>query len=136
MIADFIVSVAASVVSSVICGFFAKKAFGKNSDVLTTIYSIYIAFSTFAFSIVLAFVLNDSISNAFVTWSGQNIFTVIKYVSSLFWILFVSVTFVTIIFIIVRQIELSLKLNQKSENKAFKETINYYNSLNKEGDNK
>lgn len=132
MISDFIVSVAASVVSSGICGFFVKKAFGKSSDVLTTIYSIYIAFSTFAFSILLAFVLSDSITNAFIVWSGQNAFTLIKYVSSLFLILFVNVTIATIVFIIVRQIE----LGQKNINKAHKEMINYYNSLNKEGDNK
>ncbi len=132
MIADFIVSVASSVVSSVICGLFAKKAFGKKADVLATIYSIYIAFSIFAFSILLAFVLSDSVSNAFITWSGQNVFTVIRYVSSLFWILFVNVTIVTIIFIIVRQIE----LNQKSIDKVHKEMVDYYNSLNKEGDNK
>lgn len=132
MITDFIVSVAASVVSSIICGLFAKKAFGKNSDVLTTIYSVYISFSTFAFSILLAFVLSDNLSTAFATWSGQNAFTVLKYVSSLFWVLFISVTIVTIIFIIVRQIELS----QKSMDKSRKELMDYYNSLNKERDNK
>ena len=132
MIIDFIVSVAASVVSSIICGLFVKKAFGKNSDVLTTIYSIYISFSTFAFSILLAFVLSDSLSTAFATWSGQNAFIVLKYVSSLFWVLFISVTIVTIIFIIVRQIELS----QKSMDKSRKELMDYYNSLNKESNNK
>lgn len=132
MLVDFIVSVSASVVSSIICGLLAKKAFGKNNDVLTTIYSIYIAFSTFAFTILLAFVLSNNLSNAFATWSGQNAFTVLKYVSSLFWILFINVTIVTIIFLIVRQMELS----QKSMDKARKEMMDYYNSLNKEGVNK
>lgn len=131
MIADFIVSVSASVVSSIICGLFTKKAFGKNSDVLITLYSIYISFSTFAFSILLAFVLSDSLSNAFATWSGQNAFTVLKYVSSLFWVLFINVTIVTIIFIIVRQMELT----QKSMDKSRKELMDYHNSLNKDGDN-
>lgn len=132
MLVDFIVSVSASVVSSIICGLLAKKAFGKKSDVLTTIYSIYISFSTFAFTILLAFVLSDSIRNAFTIWTGQTAFTVLKYVSSLFWILFINVTIVTILFIIVRQMELS----QKSMDKARKEMMDYYNSLGEEGDNK
>lgn len=132
MFVDFIIGVAASIVASVICGFFTKKVFGKNSDVLTSIYIIYTSFSAFVFVILLAFVLSGNIQNAFATLTGQGAFTLLRYVSSLFWILFLNVTIVTITFIIVRQIELS----QKSMDKARKEMINYYNSLNKESDNK
>lgn len=109
MIADFLVNVCAAVVSSIICGIFANKAFGKNRDILTIIYSIYISFSIFAFLILLAFVLSDSMKNVFALWTGQNAFTVLKYISSLFWILFVNVSAVTIIFIIARLIENSQK---------------------------
>ena len=132
MFVDFIIGVAASIVASVICGFFTKKVLGKNSDVLTSIYIIYTSFSAFVFVILLAFVLSGNIQNAFATLTGQGAFTLLRYVSSLFWILFLNVTIVTITFIIVRQIELS----QKSMDKARKEMINYYNSLNKESDNK
>ena len=132
MILDFIVGVAASIVASTICGLLTKKVLGKSNDVLTSIYTIYIAFSAFVFVIILAFMLSGNLQNAFASWSGQNAFTVLKYVSSLFWILFLNVTIVTIIFIIVRQIELT----QKSMDKAHKGMMDYYNSLNKEGDNK
>ena len=132
MILDFIVGVVASITASIICGFFTRKIFGKNNDVLTSIYTIYIAFSAFVFVILLTFMLSGNLQNAFANWSGQNAFTVLKYVSSLFWILFVNVSIVTIIFLIVRQMELT----QKSMDKAHKNMIDYYNSLNKEGDNK
>ena len=132
MILDFIVGVAASIVASIICGLLTQKVFGKSNDVLTSIYTIYIAFSTFVFVIILAFMLSGNLQNAFASWSGQNAFTVLRYISSFFWILFVNVTIVTIIFIIVRQIELT----QKSMDKARKGMMDYYNSLNKEGDNK
>ena len=132
MILDFIVGVAASIVASIICGLLTKKVLGKSNDVLTSIYTIYIAFSAFVFVIILAFMLSGNLQNAFASWSGQNAFTVLKYVSSLFWILFLNVTIVTIIFIIVRQIELT----QKSMDKAHKGMMDYYNSLNKEDDNK
>ena len=132
MILDFIVGVIASITASIICGFFTRKIFGKNNDVLTSIYTIYIAFSAFVFVILLTFMLSGNLQNAFANWSGQNAFTVLKYVSSLFWILFVNVSIVTIIFLIVRQMELT----QKSMDKAHKNMIDYYNSLNKEGDNK
>lgn len=132
MILDFIVGVVASIVASIISGLFAKKVFGKSNDVLTSIYTIYIAFSAFVFVILLTFMLSGNLQDVFATLSGQNAFTVFKFALSLFWILFVSVTFVTIIFIIVRQIELS----QKSMDKAHKELMNYYNSQNKEGNKK
>lgn len=132
MILDFVVGVIASIVASIICGLFAKKVFGKNHDVLTSIYIIYVSFSAFVFVILLTFVLSGSLQEAFTTLSGQNAFTVLKYVTSLFWILFVNVTIVTIIFIIARQMELT----QKSMDKLGKEMMNYYNSLNKEGDQK
>ena len=132
MILDFIVGVIASITASIICGFFTRKIFGKNNDVLTSIYTIYIAFSAFVFVILLTFMLSGNLQNAFANWSGQNAFTVLKYASSLFWILFVNVSIVTIIFLIVRQMELT----QKSMDKAHKNMIDYYNSLNKEGDNK
>ena len=132
MILDFIVGVIASITASIICGFFTRKIFGKNNDVLASIYTIYIAFSAFVFVILLTFMLSGNLQNAFANWSGQNAFTVLKYASSLFWILFVNVSIVTIIFLIVRQMELT----QKSMDKAHKNMIEYYNSLNKEGDNK
>ena len=132
MILDFIVGVIASITASIICGFFTRKIFGKNNDVLASIYTIYIAFSAFVFVILLTFMLSGNLQNAFANWSGQNAFTVLKYASSLFWILFVNVSIVTIIFLIVRQMELT----QKSMDKAHKNMIDYYNSLNKEGDNK
>ena len=132
MLLDFIVGVAASIVASIIGGLLTKKVFGKSNDVLTSIYTIYIAFSAFVFVILLAFMLSGNLQSAFASWSGQNAFTVLKYVSSLFWILFLNVTIVTIIFIIVRQMELT----QKSMDKAHKGMMDYYNSLNKEGDNK
>ena len=132
MILDFIVGVAASIVASIICGLLTKKVFGKSNDALTSIYTIYIAFSAFVFVIILAFMLSGNLQNAFASWSGQNAFTVLRYVSSFFWILFVNVTIVTIIFIIVRQMELT----QKSMDKARKGMMDYYNSLNKEDDNK
>ena len=132
MILDFIVGVAASIVASIICGLLTKKVLGKSNDVLTSIYTIYIAFSAFVFVIILAFMLSGNLQNAFASWSGKNAFTVLRYVSSFFWILFVNVTIVTIIFIIVRQIELT----QKSMDKAHKGMMDYYNSLNKEDDNK
>ena len=119
MILDFIVGVVASITASIICGFFTRKIFGKNNDVLTSIYTIYIAFSAFVFVILLTFMLSGNLQNAFANWSGQNAFTVLKYVSSLFWILFVNVSIVTIIFLIVRQMELT----QKSMDKAHKNMI-------------
>ena len=132
MALDFIVGIAASIVASIICGLFTKKLFGKNNDVLTSIYTIYIAFSAFVFVIIFAFMLSENLQNVFAVWSGQNVFTVLRYVSSLFWILFVNVTLVTIIVIIVRQMELT----QKSMDKSRKGMMDYYNSLNKEGGNK
>lgn len=131
MILDFIVGVAASIVASIICGFFAKKVFGKSNDVLTSIYTIYIAFSAFVFIILLTFILSESLQEAFVTLLGQNAFAVFKIVSALFLILFVNVSIVTIVFLIVRQMELT----QKSMDKLRKEMMDYYNSLNK-GDKK
>ena len=132
MLLNFIVGVASSIVASIIYGWLTKKVFGKSNDVLTSIYTIYIAFSAFVFVILLTFMLSGNLQSAFASWSGQNAFTVLKYVSSLFWILFLNVTIVTIIFIIVRQMELT----QKSMDKAHKGMMDYYNSLNKEGDNK
>lgn len=132
MIIDFIVGVVASIVASIIYGLFVKKVFGKSNDILTSIYTIYIAFSAFVFVILLTFMLNGSMQDAFVTLSGQNAFAVLKIVSMLFLVLFINVSFVTVIFIIVRQMELS----QKSIGKVHKETINSINTLNKKGDKK
>ena len=75
MILDFIVGVAASIVASIICGLLTKKVLGKSNDVLTSIYTIYIAFSAFVFVIILAFMLSGNLQNAFASWSGQNAFT-------------------------------------------------------------
>ena len=132
MLLDFIVGVAASIFASIICGLLTKKVFGKSNDVLTSIYTIYISFSAFVFVIVLAFMLSGDLQNAFASWSGQNSFAVLKYTLSLFWILFLNVTIVTIVFLIVRQMELT----QKSMDKVHKGMKDYYDSLNKEGDNK
>ena len=132
MLLDFIVGVAASIVASIICGLFSKKVFGKKSDVLTSIYSIYISFSTFVFGILLTFLLSNNIQDLFLKWSGENAFTMVKYLSSLFWILFVNVTVITIIFLIVRQMEIS----QKSIDKSNKNIMDYYISQEKGDDNK
>ena len=132
MILDFIVGICSSIVASLICGFFSKKAFGKSTDMLTTIYSIYIGFSVFVFSALLAFLLSENIQSVIISWSGENVFSLIRYATSLFWILFVNVTIVTIIFIIVRQIELSTK----SMDKIHKNTLNHLEAQKKESDDK
>ena len=132
MILDFIVGICASIVASLICGFFSKKAFGKSTDILTTFYSIYIGFSVFVFSALLVFLLSENIQSVIISWSGENVFSLIRYATSLFWILFVNVTIVTIIFIIVRQIELSTK----SMDKIHKNTLNHLEAQKKESDDK
>ena len=132
MILDFLIGVAASIVASIICGLFSKKVFGPKTDVLTSIYSIYISFSTFVFGILLTFLLSNNIQNLFLKWSGENAFTMVKYLSSLFWILFVNVTVITIVFLIVRQMEIS----QKSIDKSNKNIMDYYISQEKGDDNK
>ena len=132
MVWDFLIGIAASIVASIICGLFSKKVFGKKADVLTSIYSIYISFSTFVFGVLLTFLLSNNIQDLFLKWSGENAFIMIKYVSSLFWILFVNVTLVTIIFLIVRQIEMA----QKSIDKSNKNIMDYYISQEKGDDNK
>ena len=132
MILDFLIGVAASIVASIICGLFSKKVFGKKADVLTSIYSIYISFSTFVFGILLTFLLSNNIQDLFLKWSGEDAFTMIKYLSSLFWILFVNVTVITIVFLIVRQMEIS----QKSIDKSNKNIMDYYISQEKGDDNK
>lgn len=132
MILDFLIGVAASIVASIICGLFSKKVFGKKADVLTSIYSIYISFSTFVFGILLTFLLSNNIQDLFLKWSGEDAFTMVKYLSSLFWILFVNVTVITIVFLIVRQMEIS----QKSIDKSNKNIMDYYISQEKGDDNK
>lgn len=132
MILDFLIGVAASIVASIICGLFSKKVFGKKADVLTSIYSIYISFSTFVFGILLTFLLSNNIQDLFMKWSGEDAFTMVKYLSSLFWILFVNVTVITIVFLIVRQMEIS----QKSIDKSNKNIMDYYISQEKGDDNK
>ncbi|MBQ7872544.1 MAG: hypothetical protein IJ360_01065 [Clostridia bacterium] len=129
---DFLIGVAASIVASIICGLFSKKVFGKKADVLTSIYSIYISFSTFVFGILLTFLLSNNIQDLFLKWSGEDAFTMVKYLSSLFWILFVNVTVITIVFLIVRQMEIS----QKSIDKSNKNIMDYYISQEKGDDNK
>ena len=132
MIVDFIIGVIASIVASIICGFFTKWVFGKNNDILTSIYTIYIAFSSFVFVILLTFLLSGDLQKTIASWTGQNVFTLIKLVLSHFWILFICVTLVTIIFLIIRQIE----INTKNIDKVHKRTMDYYNSHNKESNNK
>ena len=132
MILDFLIGVAASIVASIICGLFSKKVFGKKADVLTSIYSIYISFSTFVFGILLTFLLSKNIQDLFLKWSGENAFTMVKYLSSLFWILFVNVTIITIVFLIVRQMEIS----QKSIDQSNKNIMDYYISQEKGDGNK
>lgn len=118
MLIDFTVGVLASIVASIVCGFFSHKAMGKNGDVLSSIYTIYIGFSAFVFVMLLAFLLSDNLQNALTTWSGTSLFNLIKYVTSLFWILFINVSIVTIIFIITRQIELNSKMMDQ-EHKSY-----------------
>lgn len=113
MVIDFLIGIAASIVASFICGFFTKKAFGKNSDILTSIYAIFISFSVFAFSVLLCFMLSDPVKSIFEAFSGQNAYSLIRSAMMLFWILFVNVSVVTIVFIIVRQIELTGKAAEK-----------------------
>ena len=132
MILDFVIGICSSIVASLICGFLTKKTFGKNNDVLTSIYSIYISFSVFVFIILLAFLLSDNIQSVIITWSGENVFTLIKYVSSLFWILFVNVTIVTLSFIIMRQVETT----NKTMDKVYKDTLNHLGPQKKESGDK
>lgn len=132
MIIDLIIGVVASIIASIICGWFSGKVFGKNKDVLTSIYTVFISFSAFVFVALLTFVLSSNIQTAFINLSGQTAFSVLRYVSSLFLFLFFNVTLVTIIFIIVRQMELT----QKSMDKNRKSMVDYYNSLKQEDDNK
>lgn len=121
MISDFIIGVIASIAASIICGFLSHKVVGKNNDILSSIYTIYIGFSSFALVIILTFMLSSNIQNMLSTWSGTSVFNLVRYVTSLFWIIFVNVSIVTIVFIITRQME----LNSKSTDQIYHSYMKY-----------
>ena len=122
MIADLFIGIVSSVLSNIIVSFFSDKWFGKSKDVLSSIYTIYIGFSSFVFILLFTFLMSDNIQKSFSTWAGTSVFTLIRYISSLFWILFINVTIVTIIFIVVRQIGLTHKASNKNYH-DFMETL-------------
>lgn len=125
MIVDFVLGVFASIVASIICGIFSHRVIGKNSDILTSIYTIYISFSAFVFVILLTFLMSHDLLSVISTWSGTSVFNLIRYICMLFGTLFFNITIVTIIFIIIRQIE----LNAKSSSKAHQDYMKMLHEL-------
>lgn len=121
MAIDFLIGIAASLVASFISGFFTTKLFGKNSsDVFLKIYTIYVSGSAFIISLLFAYMVNSNIIKMIADMTDVNIFTIYKYSSTLFVWMFSLFAIITVIFLIVRQMDVNSKEMKKIHTNTMK----------------
>ena len=132
MVSDFLIGVAASLFASFIAGFFTNKLFGKNcNDVILKIYTMYMCGCAFIASLMFAYIINSDIVKLIANMAEVNIFTIYKYTSTSFVWIFLQFTIVTIVFLVIRQIELNSKAIDKTQNN----TLKMIEQANKRGEN-
>lgn len=132
MVSDFLIGVAASLFASFIVGFFTNKLFGKNcNDVILKIYTMYMCGCAFIASLMFAYIINSDIVKLIANMAEVNIFTIYKYTSTSFVWIFLQFTIVTIVFLVIRQIELNSKAIDKTQNN----TLKMIEQANKRGEN-
>jgi hypothetical protein len=117
VIKDIIVSL----VSSFLIWIISSKAIEKKSQkVIYTVYSLYLAFSAFITSILLCFNININFIERISKMTDVNVFTIYKYSSMSFILIFVNITIMTAFVISTESLNKSIKEFHIFSNKIVK----------------
>lgn len=120
---DFVLSVLSSLVASVIFGFLTNTLISKSSnDSIVKIYTIFVSGVVFIVGLLFAYVANPNTIEAVSHVTEFSIFSIYNSGILIFIGFFVIFAIMTLIFLVIRQIE----LNNKSRDKKYHE---YFRSV-------
>ena len=130
---DFILSIVSSLIASIIFGLFTNTLLGKSTtDTIVKIYAIYVSGAIFVTGVLFAYLTNTQLIELVSRTTDLAVMTIYNYSVIIFIGLFVLFALITLIFLFVRQIELT----NKSIDKTYDQYLKSIRQIKQRGEKK